>query len=142
MGLIVKHAIIYLVGVLVLAGWAIYAAVGTDNALLMWSGIIAVVLWVLLYIPFAFWWEYWKFVRLALDAKELMASDGSKPADLKPILMTIATDHVGIPGFLARRIVSRIDQNKFAARLRCTGKYKCRERQDAESDRRRLEADH
>ena len=122
MGLIAKHAIIYVVGALVLAGLAIYAVVGTDNAPLMWTGVIAAALWVLLYIPFAFWWEYWKFVRLALEAKELMASGSSKPTDLKPILMTIATDHIGIPGFLARRIVSRIDQNKFAAKLRCTGK--------------------
>ncbi|GMR03513.1 MAG: hypothetical protein BMS9Abin22_014 [Gammaproteobacteria bacterium] len=122
MGLIAKHVIIYLVGALVLVGLAIYAAVGTDNTLLMWTGVIAAALWVLLYIPFAFWWEYWKFVRLALDARELMASDSSKPADLKPILMTIATDHVGIPGFLARRIINRIDQNKFAAKLRRTGK--------------------
>ncbi len=118
MGLVAKHAIIYLAGILVPAGLAIYAAVGMDNTLFMWSGVSAAALWVLLYIPFAFWWEYWRFVRLALDAKALMASDGGNPADLKPILMTIATDHVGIPGFLARRIVNRIDQNKFAARLR------------------------
>jgi hypothetical protein len=116
MGVVAKHLLIYLAGALVLLGTALYVAFGIDGSALTWFSFIVLLLWLLLYFPGAFWWEYGKFVRLAREAKELAAADKSKPADLKPILMLLATDHLGLPEFLARRIVRRIDVKKLSAR--------------------------
>jgi len=109
MGVIVKHVLIYIVGAIALLGVALYVAFGVDSSVLTWLSFIALTLWLVCYFFGAFWWEYGKFVRLAQEAKELLATDKTKPADLEPILMLLATDHLGLPEFLARRIVRRID---------------------------------
>lgn len=121
MGVIAKHLLIYLVGALTLFGATLYIVFGMDSTLLTWLSSGMFVLWLLFYFFGAFWWEYGKFVRLAQEAKELLAADRTKPADLRPILMLLATDHLGLPEFLARRIVRRIDVQKLAARLHKPG---------------------
>jgi hypothetical protein len=116
MNFFVRYVLGYLAGVALLAALAGYAVWGMESSGAAWTALAALLVWLICYVPAMLWLDYRRFMRLAAQARDVLAK-GAGSAELRPLLLTIATEHIGLPGFIARRIIDRLPPEKLAAKL-------------------------
>lgn len=108
MQFLLKHSTIYIIGFMLFFALAIMGKIFWNwyiFSLFIFLGII----WIIVYFPLIIWLTYKKILEYLVASREIIQQRENREQNIKNLAVKIAEEQFGLPEFITKRIVRRIN---------------------------------